>query len=68
MASALIRIGPEDNPFGDLELMTYEATFVVTQSRTSTGATTPVATVTLRATDFSYVDNPAYPVVPPVNP
>jgi hypothetical protein len=63
MASTIISIGPPapNGPFGDLELVTYEATFNVTQTRTSTGSTQPVATVTIRSTEFNFTDNPSIP-------
>jgi hypothetical protein len=58
-----ITIGPIDTPFGELELVTYEASFTVSQQRSSTGTSEPVATVTIRATDWNYTD--AAPVVTP---
>jgi hypothetical protein len=58
-----ITIGPTDAPFGELELVTYEATFTVSQQRSSTGTSEPIATVTIRATDWNYTD--AAPVVGP---
>ena len=59
---SFITIGPLDTPFGELELTTYEATFTVSQQRSSTGTAEPVATVTIRATDWNYLDT----VVPPL--
>jgi hypothetical protein len=58
-----ITIGPVATPFGELELITYEASFTVSQQRSSTGTSEPVATVTIRATDWNYTD--AAPVVVP---
>jgi hypothetical protein len=52
-----ITIGPTAAPFGTLALGEYEATFTVSQQRSSTGTSEPVATVTIRATDFTYTDN-----------
>lgn len=58
-----ITIGPIDTPFGELELVTYEASFTVSQQRSSTGTSEPVATVTIRASDFNWTD--VGPVVTP---
>lgn len=58
-----ITIGPIATPFGELELVTYEASFTVSQQRSSTGTSEPVATVTIRASDFNWVDQG--PVVTP---
>jgi hypothetical protein len=58
-----ITIGPVATPFGELELVTYEASFTVSQQRSSTGTSEPVATVTIRASDFNWVDQG--PVVTP---
>jgi hypothetical protein len=58
-----ITIGPIDAPFGELELITYEASFTVSQQRSSTGTSEPIATVTIRANDWNWVDQG--PVVAP---
>jgi hypothetical protein len=58
-----ITIGPIATPFGELELVTYEASFTVSQQRSSTGTSEPVATVTIRASDFNWTDEG--PVVTP---
>jgi hypothetical protein len=56
----VITIGPLATPFGTVELPgTYEAVMQVTQQRSNSGTSEPAVVITIRSTEWSYVDVPA---------